>query len=373
MEKSGALPSQHIQKLIRDGNIVNGSERNIQPASLDLTVGGKIYRLPFIFLPKPDQKVEEAALAIGAEPYTFEYPLETNVLYLVKIREQLNLPDDVYAYTNPKSSVGRIDLRVSMLADCVTRFDAAGYRGYKGELWAIVEPKSFRVRIEPGDALLQLRLFYSDTRIKEAGKIKELFEKEKLLYSGGKSLSYEELKLNDQDGSIIMTVGIGDSVVGWRCEGNQKFLDFSKKRHYRPEEFFSPIRKSAAGTVSLRRGDFYVLYTREHLRVPPGFAAEIAAMDVRSGEYRSHYAGFIDPGFGYGRDGSVLGSPIVLEVRPFESNIVLRDKQPICKVVFERVAETPDLVYGDTALGSHYAAQSGPRLSKHFIQEPHDF
>ena len=123
--------------------------------------------------------------------------------------------------------------------------------------------------------------------------------------------------------------------------------------------------RSPEGIVRLRRGDFYVFYTREHLRVPPNFAAEMTAVDVRSGEYRSHYAGFVDPGWGHGRDGSLHGLPLVLEVRPFVDNIVLRHKQPICKVIFERMAEVPDRVYGEES-GSHYATQSGPRLSRHF-------
>ncbi|OGG42104.1 hypothetical protein A3A21_03660 [Candidatus Jorgensenbacteria bacterium RIFCSPLOWO2_01_FULL_45_25b] len=369
MEKQGTLPSQDIRTLIRDGGIVNGNENNVQPASLDLTVGGKIYRLPHIFLPKPEERVEDVAKEIGAEAYTFEYPLEINTLYLVKLKEQLNLPDSVYGYSNPKSSVGRIDLKVSMLADYVARFDAAGHYGYKGELWAIVEPKSFRVKIQPGDTLLQLRLFYSDTRIKNQNVLENFYRKHNPLYFDETPIDYKEMKINDEDGSVIMTVDLRYDLVGWRCEGTQKYIDFSKKKLYKPEDFFAPIHKSPQKTVTLRKGDFYILHTREKIRVPPTYAAEIAPMDVRSGEYRSHYAGFIDPGFGYGKEGRINGQSIVLEVRPFENSIVLSNKQPICKVVFEELCEMPDIVYGEEELGSHYANQTGPRLSKHFVQE----
>ncbi|MDP2704105.1 MAG: 2'-deoxycytidine 5'-triphosphate deaminase [bacterium] len=362
---TGALPSQHILKLIRNGSIKNGNEANIQPASLDLTVGEKIYRLPYIFLPKSDQNVEETAREIGAEPFGFEYPLEVNVKYLVKLKEELELPKEVYGYANPKSSVGRLDLRVSMLADRVSRFDSAGEKGYKGTLWAVIEPKSFRVKIAPGDTLLQLRLFYSDSRLGDR-EIEKFYEDFRPIFIEDKPFEREQIKINDRDGSLILTAGLENELIGWRCEKSSKFLDFSKRNYYDPKDFFTPIYKPKEQVIILRKGDFYIFYTREKLRVPPGFAAEIEAMDVRSGEYRSHYAGFIDPGFGYGKNGEVKGMPIVLEMRPYEDDIVLRNKQPICKIAFERVAETPDIVYGEEKAGSHYATQSGPRLSKHF-------
>ncbi len=367
----GALPSQDILRLIRDGHVLHANENHIQPSSLDLTIGEEIYRLPFLFLPKSSETVLSVARDIGAEPFSFEYPLEVGVPYLVRLREELKLPPDVYAYTNPKSSVGRNDLRVSMLADRITRFDAAGERGYEGSLWAVVEPKSYRVKLHPGDTLLQIRFFYSDTRFSH-GDLEEAYREHQFLYLDEGPFPYDRIKVSDRDGGLIMTVdletqvpGLANGQVGWRAESTQRFLDFSKIGHYDPGDFFTPVFRSHEGTVRLRRGDFYIFFTRERLRVPPGFAAEIAAVDVRSGEYRSHYAGFIDPGWGHGRDGSLHGASIVLEVRPFEDNIVLRNKQPICKVVFERMAALPDRVYGEESK-SHYAMQSGPRLSKHF-------
>ncbi|MAF79532.1 2'-deoxycytidine 5'-triphosphate deaminase [bacterium] len=364
MNNQGALPSQHIKKLIEDGNIKNGNKENIQPASLDLTIDEEIYRLPHVFLPKVGQKIEDAIKEIGAEPYTFDLPLEVNTPYLVKLREELDLPKDVYGYANPKSSVGRIDLRVTMLADKISRFDSAGEKGFKGKLWAIIEPKSFRIKIGPGDTLLQLRLFYSDSRFSE-GKLEELFQKHNALYLNDKPVPFNEVKVSDRDGGLILTVDVKNGFVGWRCEGSQSFMDFSKRNFYEPEQFFTKVIKPKNKGITLRKGDFYILYTRERLALPPDYAAEITAMDVRSGEYRSHYAGFIDPGFGHGREGNIKGAPIVLEVRPFEDNIVLIDNQPICKVIFEKTSETPDRVYGEE-IGSHYTHQQGPRLSKHF-------
>ena len=304
MTRSGTLPSQHLRELIQKGFILNANPLNIQPASLDLALGEKIYRLPHIFLPPPNQTVEETAFKIGAEKWSFDYPLEVNIPYLVKLAEELKLPDDVYGYSNPKSSSGRVDLKVTMLADRISRFDSAGQPGYQGSLWLIIEPKSFRVKVGPGDKLIQLRLFYSDTRLRADSDLKEFYQKYQPIFKrDGEPLDYERLKISDRDGGLILTIDLNGERVGWRCERRiWHYLDFSKKDKYKPEDFFTPVI-SADKTITLRRGDFYVLSTREKLRVPPGYAAELAAMDVRSGEYRSHYAGFIDPGFGYGREG----------------------------------------------------------------------
>lgn len=362
---TGAVPCQEIKNLIKNGHVINGRLENIQPSSLDLSIGEKIYRLPSVFLPRHDEKVEDVALALGAEPYDFNLPLELNTSYLVKLNEELNLPSEVYAYSNPKSSTGRVDLHVAVLSDGIPRFDSAGNKGYHGSLWAFVKPRSFRIKISPGDALLQLRFFYSDTRFteKDLGLFYDSYQP--FFSSSEEFIARDKIKISDHDGGLIMTLDLRGELVGWRSEGSQKFLDFSKKSHYKPMDFFTPIYRDSKNFISVRKGDFYILYTSEKLRVPPDFAAEIMPVDVRNGEYRSHYAGFIDPGFGYGKNGEIKGRSIVLELRPFEDDIILRNNQPICKVIFEKMAARPEAVYGET--GSNYASQSGPRLSKHFV------
>lgn len=365
LNKEGALPSQRIRALIREGRIKGGKEENVQPASLDLTAGEEIYRLPSIFLPRSNEKVESVAEETGATKYTFDYPLEVNTPYLVKLKEELNLPDDVYAYSNPKSSSGRNDLRVTMVADNIGRFDSINQKGYKGGLWAIIEPKSYRIKIQPGDALLQIRFFYSDTRLKY-GELENFFKKHSPLYGRSGEVGFERIsKFNDFDGGLILSVNLHEELVGWRCGGTtSKFLDFSKRNEYDPLDFFEPILKPKNNRLILRKGDFYIFYTRQRIVVPPDYALEMASVDSRNGEYRSHYAGFIDPGWGYSENDGA-GAPLVLEIRPFEDNLLLRDRQPICKVVYEKMAERPDILYGRAA-GSHYSDQNGPRLSKHF-------
>jgi dCTP deaminase len=367
MMKQGVLPSQAIRELIKAGNIIGGSNENVQPASLDLTVGDEIYRLPAVFLPKPGEKVLDVAKSIGAEPYSFDYPLERNTPYLIKLKESLKLPEGVYAYTNPKSSIGRTGFHVALIADGVPRFDSAGVKGYEGDLWIIARPEIFRIKISPGVALTQVRFFYSDTRMQQS-EMESFYSEYDALYVGDEPLPLNGIKISDRDGGLILTADLGSfDIVGWRSEGSQKVLDLSQRNFYDPANFFTPVQKPKSGYVILRRGDFYIFVTKEKIRVPPNFVAEIMPVDVRSGEYRSHYAGFFDPGFGYGEKGEIKGTPAVLEVRSFEDDLALRDGQPVAKFVFERVAEHPDKVYG-VGIGSHYQGQTGPRLSKHFRQ-----
>ena len=371
-KKTGAIPIQIIRDMIRGGFIQNASEKNLQPSSLDLGISdeGEIYRVSSTFTPRTGEPVIEAAKRLAdIEPHNIEIPLELDVTYLVRLNETLALPSSVYAYTNPKSTSGRNDIHVRMLADGMQRFDSAGTRGYKGSLWALITTHSCRTRIYTGNTLLQMRFFNGDTRFSQEEEIEIAYQQHQLLFDeDGKFIEYPRIKIKDQDGSLILTVNLSADLVGYRCEKTQKVLDFARNDHD-PKDFFTPIYRPKDGRLRLRKGDFYIFFTKECPRVPPSFAAEMTPVDVRAGEYRSHYAGFIDPGWGHGRDGSVKGQSLVLEVRPYEDNLVLEDGKPVCKLVYERMTEEPDLVYGEGGLGSHYFRQFGPRLSKHFLQQ----
>ena len=371
-KRLGALPRQVIRDMIHGGFVQNASEENLQPSSLDLGISdeGEIYRVSSTFTPRTGEPVIEAAKRLAdIEPYDIKLPLELDVTYLVRLNETLVLPSSVYAYANPKSTSGRNDVHVRMLADGMQRFDSAGMRGYKGSLWALVTPHSFRVKIHPRDTLLQMRFFNGDTRFSREEEIEIAYQQHQLLFDeGGEFIEYSRIKIRDQDGSIILTVNLSADLVGYRCEKKHNVLDFARKDHD-PEEFFTPIHRPKNGRLRLRKGDFYIFFTKECPRVPPLFAAEMRPVDVRAGEYRSHYAGYIDPGWGHGRDGSVKGQPLVLEMRPHEDDLTLEDGKAVCKLDYERMTEEPDLVYGEGGLGSHYFRQFGPRLSKHFLQQ----
>lgn len=367
-KRVGALPIQTIREMIEAGFIKGTTVEQAQPASLDLTLSGEIYRVRSVFRPRVGQPVSEAMARGKPEPYDMRMPLEVGITYLARLQESLALPEGVYGYANPKSSTGRNDIHVRMLADGIVRFDSAGTRGYRGCLWALVTPRSFRVKLNPGDSLLQMRFFNQDTRLDRDDELEVAYQKHRLLFTPrGEPLDYGAVQMQDHDeGTLTLTLDLEleAEAVGYRCEGSQEVLDFSRVNAYHPEEFFQEIPHPKDGTIMLRRGDFYIFATKEYLRVPPALAAEIAPIDIRVGDYRAQYAGYFDPGWGWGPQGNLKGAPAVLEVRAFEDNITIGDGEPICKVTFERMAEVPEVLYGE--VGSHYLDQKGPRLSKHF-------
>ncbi|MEK7631124.1 MAG: 2'-deoxycytidine 5'-triphosphate deaminase [Patescibacteria group bacterium] len=361
----GALSSQMIHDLITKGHIVHANIKNIQPASLDLTLSEEVYRVDALFLPKDDEKVREAMTKVNPIRFARDGVYEVGVPYLARLNETLNLPSEIYAYANPKSTTGRNDVKVSLIVDGISRFDSAGKRGFVGELWAFIEPKSFRVQLPVNETLVQMRFFSKDTRISEE-ELPSFYDQHKILFdSSSRYIPYDALKISDRDGGVILTVNLKNDIVGYVCHGSHSVLDFAKRNHYDPADFFEPIVRPSKGMLFLRKGSFYILYTDEYVRVPTNFACEMAPVDIRNGEFRSHYAGFIDPGWGYGERGDVKGKPLVLEVRPFDDNIMIYHGQPICKLVFERMSEVPHVIYG-AGSGSHYFSQEGPRLSKHF-------
>lgn len=368
MKKLGALPCQMILSMINAGFIKKAKEKNVSPASLDVTVSSEVYRAERIFQPRFGEKIRELIKSARISQHDLNYPLEKGVTYIARLEETFELPNEIYGYCNPKSSTGRNDIHVRILADGVPRYDAVTPSGFKGELWVIINPKSYPVKISCGETLSQLRFFNHNTRFDEFD-LQVALKNYQLVwdYSGKTPYGYDDLKIKDNDGSIILTLDlISQDVIGYRCYGSNRILDLSKINFYHWEDFFEPIKiKKKNECIYLRKGDFYILSTRESIRVPPGLACEMVPMDERSGEFRSHYAGFIDPGWGWGKNGEKKGRPITLELRPFE-DIVIRDNQPIGKIRFERMAEIPDIIY-DNKTTSNYKKQIGPRLSKHFI------
>ncbi|MFH1585003.1 MAG: 2'-deoxycytidine 5'-triphosphate deaminase [Patescibacteria group bacterium] len=361
----GVLSYQELREMQERGVLSGFSEKSFQPASVDLSITEEAYRLKGNILPQRGESVREMLVHAVRFPHDLSQPLEVGASYLCKIREGVRLPGSLYAYANPKSSTGRNDIQARLVADGVARFDTLP-RGFSGELWLLLSTRHFLLRLTPGDRLLQIRLFTGDARVgkEELEGVDEAF---RLLWTPtAEHVPLKERKLSDHDGSILMTLDLkSGEVAGFQAKypGTTPLLEFNKTDH-NWEDFFEPIQCPADGALVLEKGIFYIFYTQEWLRVPPSYAAEMVAMDARSGEFRSHYAGFIDPGWGYGTNGEEKGWPLVLEARPFDDNLIVRHEQPICKLVYERIRSVPELVYGQT--GAHYTRQKGAMLSKHF-------
>ncbi len=360
--RHGALPAQVLRDMIEAGFIEGAELSHVAPASLDLTLSDEVYRATGIFQLHPGETVRELLTHMDVRSHDLDAPLLRGGVYIARLNEEVRLPVGVYGYCNPKSSTGRLDVHVRVLADGVPRYDSLVPGGWRGSLWIVINPKSFAVRLSPGQALSQLRLFTADTRFTEVD-FQIALERHKLLWRRtGEPLHYEDIRATDRDGSPVLTLDFDGPLLGYKSRETDDVLDLRHVAAYDPLDFFEEVIADN-GYVCLERGKFYILSTDEAVRVPPELACEMATMDERSGDFRSHYAGFIDPGWGWGGQGEVRGRPLTLEVRPFE-DLVVRHGQPIAKIRFERMTHVPDTLYD--LRESHYTTQSGPRLAKQF-------
>lgn len=360
----GALPAQTLTDYLTSGVVRGGSPEHVSPASLDLTLTDELYEIRGLVLPRVGESIRDLLPIMEAVPVSFASPIRCGGLYLAKLNESLSLPAHVYGYCNPKSSTGRLDMHVRVLADGVPRFDSITPAGYRGELWVALTAKSFSVLLHPGTPLTQLRLFTGDTRFSEAALKVAMHDGLVWHPTEDRPLAYEELVTNDQDGSVMLTALVAEGMCGYECIATpEQVLDIARVGQYDAAEFFTPICITD-GALRLRRDKFYILSGAERVKIPPTLASEMVPMDERSGDFRSHYAGFLDPGWGWGTSGEGKGRPFTLEVRPFE-DLVVRAGQPIAKIRFERMVAEPTFHYDTKA--SNYLQQFGPKLGKQFF------
>jgi len=369
--KIGAFPSQFIRKMIESEEIINAGENNVQPAGVDLSVSEEGYRMKGAFLPRKNESAREIIKEESLYKIDLNNPLEKNGIYLIKLNESLNLPENIFAFSSPRSSVGRVDLQTRLIVDGYSRFDSVP-AGYKGELWLQVIPKSFLIKLNFKDRLNQIRFFNGEAKI-GCQEMKKIYSEQKLLFDENSELASPGEKISrDSNGGIVMNINLAgeksNGIVGYKNLLIDCVLDFSKKNYYNPDDFFEPVYAPKNGKLILEKESFYIFSTKEYVRVPGNLASEMIAYDIYNGEFRSHYAGFFDPGFGYGKNGEIKGRQAVLEIRSYENNFIFRDGQPICRMNFEKLIEPADFVYGEE-IGSHYANQSGPKLSKHFREK----
>lgn len=370
MRYGGALSREMILDLYRGDFLKDIDEENVRPASLDMALSGEGYRVNGAFLPQAGEMVREALDRVGSHKLSgTKKLLERGCCYVFKLREVIqDLPERVYAYCNPKSSSGRVDMHVRVLADGVARYDFLP-TGYKGELWLLISPKTFPVIVSEGLTLSQMRFCNEDTRLDELRLETRFASNGGLLYTqNGSRLNYKELRHSDRDGSVLLTLGLQYEFPGFEAIESGEPLDLSLREHYDPHHFFrmvDVVRNEGIQSICLKAGTFYILSSSERVRNPPDLACEMRPMDERSGDIRSHYAGFIDPGWGVGADSAGIGRPLTLEVRSFEAGLIIVDGQPIAKIRFERMIQKPEKHYEETS--PTYGGQAGPQLGKHFL------
>jgi dCTP deaminase len=368
--KPGLLPAQQLEALKSRKTIDADREilgEQIQPASIDLRLGSRAYRIKASFLPGRRQSVAQQLENLKQHEFNLDdgAVLEQGCVYLVKLQERLNLPDTISAVANPKSSTGRIDVFTRLITDCSEAFDWVE-AGYEGELYAEIFPRTFSVKVRNGSRLNQMRFLrrragnrdrYWRPEIKDA-KLRKLNRMTPLVDGiAGRATIRSGLNVG------VDLRGAGPrAIIGYRALKFADLLDVDK-RGYNKRDFWEPIVVPKDGRLILHPNEFYILASKERIQVPPDYAAEMIPIDPMRGEFRAHYAGFFDPGFGFADEGGA-GSKAVLEVRTLEVPFILDDGQAIARLVYEDLADRPSKLYGQS-IASHYQGQ-GLKLSKHF-------
>ena len=350
MTAAGVLPAQAIRALVASGAVAADpavAPGQVQPASLDLRLGPTAYRIRASFLPGAGRRVTERLpdFAMHAIDLTEGAALETGCVYLVPLIERLALPEGVSGAANAKSSTGRLDLFTRVIADGGTEFDRVE-AGYDGPLYAEICPRTFSVLARAGERLTQIRF--------RQGRPRLTAEQRRRLHGAA-----------GREAGLPFSVDLAGAggPVGWRARPHSGLIDLAKLDHYDPAAFWDPVRLGPGRGVILDPGAFYILASRESVTVPEDCAAEMAPYLAVMGEFRVHYAGFFDPGFGVAAAGGE-GARAVLEVRCHEAPFALEHGQEVGRLVYEPMLERPDILYG-VEIGSTYQAQ-GLRLSKHF-------
>ena len=354
----GILPAHGVRRLIEEGAIAAPlpvEADQIQPASLDLRLGEWAYRVRASFLPGPGQSMDERLFALALHRFSLREGavLETGCVYIAPLLETLALPAGIAAQANPKSSTGRLDVFTRVIAEGTRQFDMVP-EGYAGPLYAEISPRTFPVLVRTGSRLCQIR-FRSGPLVLSDALIADLHRREALVTTGEP----------DIDRGIALSVDLSgldpSGLVGFRAKRHSGLIDIDRKDALEVLDYWEPIRQRRS--LILDPDQFYILASKEAVRVPPSHAAEMVPFNPLMGEFRVHYAGFFDPGFGHSSGGGE-GARAVLEVRSHEVPFILEDGQFIGRLVYEPLTEPSEQVYGQ-GIGSNYQRQ-GLKLSKHF-------
>ena len=362
--RAGVLAAQHLEELIAAGRITGDppvQPAQVQPASVDLRLGATGYRVQASFLPGERATVRERLEELVMHEIDLTRPcvLEKGCVYLVPLTETLALPETLSGKANPKSTTGRLDIFTRLIVDHATEFDVVP-AGYRGPLYLEIVPRTFSVLVTQGTRLNQLRLALGAPESNDA-LLDELHDREGLVFAGDAPI----------DARIASGLWIGvdltgadeSSVVGYRARAHAPLIDLSRIAHYDPREFWEALPRPSKGRLILNPDDFYILMSRERVRVPARYAAAMVPYEPAIGEFRVHYAGFFDPGFGHGPH-APTGTRAVLEVRSHEVPFVLEDGQIVGRLLYERLLDEPTKLYG-ADIGSSYSTQL-LRLAKQF-------
>jgi dCTP deaminase len=364
---TGLLPSQLLREAVAQGREILSPEAigddQIQPASIDLRLGEVAYRVRASFLPGVRASVRDKLdlLSMHRIDLSGGAVLEKDCVYIVPLLEFVSLRRRTSAGANPKSSIGRLDVFARVITDYGAEFDRIR-DGYKGPLYAEIAPRAFSILARTGSRLVQLRIRRGSPGFSDAA-LRRLHDEVGLVEPRPGSPAAPQTIRN----GLVFTVDVaGDKatgIVGYKARRHTDVIDIDLISHYDPRDFWEPVYPLRGDGIVLDPNDFYILASREAVVVPPDHAAEMLPYDTFVGEFRVHFAGFFDPGFGAAETGGT-GSRAVLEVRSHEVPFLIEDGQSVGRLVYERLIARPDKLYG-SQIGSSYQRQ-GLALSKHF-------
>ena len=363
LHATGIVPAQDIRDLIRERHILSLepiSEAQIQPSSIDLRLASPAYRVRASFLPGPGVSVREKIDALTMHEFDLGSGavLEKGCVYIVPIMESLKLGKRVSGMANPKSSSGRLDVFTRLITDQASEFERVR-TAYKGPLYVEISPRAFSIVVREGDSLNQLRIRRGSPLATDTA-LRKLHEEVGLVHTdtGEENISRGIAVTVD----LLGSTGTG-GVIGYRAKRHTDLIDIARVNYYDPRDYWEPILAEENSGLTLNPGDFYILVSREAITVPPDHAAEMVAYDTLNGEFRAHYAGFFDPGFGFAENGGA-GARAVLEIRSHEVPFMLEHGQVVGRLIYERLTDIPDKIYGRD-IGSNYQRQ-GLALAKQF-------
>jgi dCTP deaminase len=363
----GILPSQEIRDFISTGILRATREidpSQVQPSSIDLRLGHEAYRVRASFLPGSSTTLLNKANANGMLSKILDISeptlLEPGVIYIIPLMESLALPSDVFGIANPKSTTGRLDIFTRLITEPGDEFERVR-RGYNGRLYIEVVSQTFPIIVQAGIKLNQLRFGRGRLFAAGDGRLKQIDQDEPLV---------EAEDTNQQaniDRGLRFTVDLTGNeagIVGYRANKFAAPIDLSKIDHYEIADYWTALYRNDKLQFVLEPGEFYILASKQRVRIPPDLAAEMLPYDLATQEFRVHYAGFFDPGFGYGMKGEIPGTRAVLEVRASQIPTLLEDGQFVGRLNYYNMSATPDKIYGG-GIGSSYQ-QQGLALSKQF-------
>lgn len=344
----GAIPDHVLSSMIGSGGIKGVKQKHINPASLNLPLTEEMWRIERFILPEFGEKIGDLIRGkYRGRPHNFSHPLEVGVQYLIRLKVALYL-EKVYGFFNPRSTTGRTFLNVRVVADGVPRYDSLP-SNFDGSVWLLVKNDIFPCLLLEDDELVQLRMFYSDTRLDEVA-LRKLYQRKALLSdASGKQFPYSDLAIRDNDGSLVMTLSIPKGeLAGWKTKVTSRPVKFSKEN--KASNFFEKVF-SEDGTLDLDDRTGLILSTKEVLWVPDTMAAEGVRVDDRAGNYMSHRAGYFDPGF---------RGTITLEITG--ANETIRDGTSALKVKYEKLSSKAKKPYA-----AGYSGKTIPVLGKNFV------